>query len=327
MISSTKIFQENIKPKVSIVMPVYNGARTLLEAIESILKQTYPDFELIICDDASTDETRYILDDIRDERILIIHNTVNLGEGPSRDRAIELARGIWIAFIDADDAWAPERLEVMLRVASPSLDNIVFDDIWECHDTASGMVPWHVLRSKSAFGGNGIDAVNVSIEDFICEDRLLRSPLIPTKLIKNHNIRHGCLPFAADTEFFLRVMSYGLDLHYISKAMYYYRITPGSMTGSTERSRMMKGVLENSINLFNHAPDVQAALRKKIAMVKREEKYLPFIWAVKKYEFVKALRLVCQSPWIIIEFFRRLGRSLPYQVHRVWHGGKSRGIR
>ena len=319
--------QNNIKPDVSVIMPVYNGALTLMEAVNSILKQTYVNFELIICNDGSTDETGCLLYEIKDPRVRIVHNSTNLGEGPAKDKAIELSRGIWIAFIDTDDVWSPERLEVMLRVANPSLDNIVFDDIWECHDTPSGIVPWHVLRGKYAFGGNGIDAVNVSIENFICEDRLLRSPLIPIKHIKNHNIRHSCLPFAADTEFFLRVLSHGLDLYYIPRAMYYYRITPGSMTGSTERSIMMREVLENSIKLFNHAPAIQAALRKKIAMVARDERYLPFIWALKQNEFIKALRLVCQSPWIVAEFFRRLGHSLAYQVHRIWHRGKTRGLR
>ncbi len=321
------ISYQNHSPGVSVIMPVYNGARTLMESVDSVLQQTYHDLELIICNDASTDETREILSNIIDERVRVIHNSHSLGEGPSRDRAIDLASGHWLAVIDADDVWSHERLELMLRVANPSLDNIVFDDIWECHDTPSGMVPWHTLRGKYAFGGNGIDIIKVPIADYVFGKRLLIKPILPVQYIKRYHIVHSSLPFAADTEFFLRVLSHGLDLYYIPKAMYYYRITPGSMTGSTERSGMMREVLENSINLFNNAPAVQAALRKKIAMVRRDERYLPFIWALKKNEFIKALRLVCQSPWIMAEFFRRLGHSLAYQVHRTWHGGRSRGFR
>ena len=319
--------QNNIKPKISVVMPAYNCARTLFQAINSVLRQAYRDYELIICNDASTDKTRNILDDIKDDRILIIHNTVNLGEGPSRDRAIELARGVWIAFIDADDAWAPERLEVVLREAHSSLDNIVFDDIWECHDTASGMVPWHVLRGKYAFGGDGIHSIEVPIENYILQKRLLKSALFPLKYIKKYNIRHDCLPFYADINFFLKLLAHDVKLYYIPKPMYYYRITPMSMSAEAKRHALMREVLENSINLFNHAPVVQAALRKRISMVRRNEKYFPFVLSLKKYNFINALRIVCRSPWIILEFFRRLGPSLFYHIHRIWHGGKSRGFR
>src|SRR5512136_1039319 len=137
--------QSSHSPNVSVVMPVYNGARTLMEAVNSVLKQTYSDFELIICNDASTDETENILNSITDDRVRVIHNRQNLGEGPTRDRAIEVGRGVWLAVIDADDAWAPERLEVMLQETEGSTDMMVFDDILRCHDTPSGMVPWHVL--------------------------------------------------------------------------------------------------------------------------------------------------------------------------------------
>ena len=148
--------QLNLSPAVSVVMPVYNGARTLRESVDSVLAQTFRDFELIICNDASTDNTGIILEKIVDERVRVIHNESNLGEGSARDRAIESASGVWLAFIDADDAWAPERLETLLNQTDASPNKMMFDDILECHDTAHGMVPWNVLRGKYAFGGNGI---------------------------------------------------------------------------------------------------------------------------------------------------------------------------
>jgi glycosyltransferase involved in cell wall biosynthesis len=317
---------QNHSPGVSVIMPVYNGARTLMESVDSVLQQTYHDLELIICDDASTDETGDILNKIRDDRVHVIYNLNNLGQGLSKDRAINLARSIWIAVIDADDTWMPNRLETFLNLADGNEDNIIFDDIMECHDTSSGMIPWRVIHGKYAFDGNGIEAAKVVIDKFLISERLLIKPLLPLSYIKQYNVHHSGRKFGEDAEFFIMLLSHGLQLLYIPKAMYYYRITPGSMTGSTERSGMMREVLENSINLFNHAPAVQAALRKKIVMVTRDERYLPVIWALKKNEFVKALRLVCQSPWIVAEFFRRLGHSLAYQVHRIWHGGRSRGL-
>jgi succinoglycan biosynthesis protein ExoO len=320
--------QNNNSPNVSVVMPVYNGARTLMEAVDSVLKQTYQDFELVVCNDASTDETLNLLNNITDDRVRVIHNPHNLGEGPTRDRAIEMAQGFWLAFIDADDSWKQERLEVLLNAVNTSEDKILFDDIWECHDTPSGMIPWRVLRGKYAFGSNGIDAVKVPIENYICQKRLVKSALFPLNYVKKNNIRHSCLPFAADTEFFLKILALGLKLYYVPKPMYYYRITPGSMSAMANRSSLMREVLENALDQFGHAPSIQKALHKKIAMIYREEKlYTPFFLALKKKDIMKALNILYQAPWIIPAFFSYLPERLFYHIHRVWHGGRTRGIR
>ena len=317
----------NLSPSVSVVMPVYNGAGTLAEAVDSVIAQTYRNFELIICDDASTDETGIILNNIADERVRVIHNKSNLGEGPARDRAIEAARGDWLAFIDADDAWAPERLETLLEEADSSKNKIIFDDVYECHDTPDGIVPWNTLRGKFAFNGNGIKAVEVATEKFVNQRRLLIKPLLPLRHVRYYNIRHGYRRFAADTEYFLQLLAHGLQLCYVPKPMYYYRITPGSMSGLTSRSAMMREVLESAINQFEHDPKVQTALRKKIGMVTRDEHYMPFVWELKQMQFRRAFKLAYYAPWVISEFIRRLGPSTVYHVHRICHGGRIRGNR
>jgi succinoglycan biosynthesis protein ExoO len=318
---------KNINPDVSIVMPVYNGARTLMEAVDSVLKQTFKNFEFIICNDASTDETGSILNEIKDSRVRIVHNATNLGEGPARDRAIELANGYWLAFIDADDRWALERLETLLHETDRLKDIILFDDIWECHDTPSGMIPWRVLRGQYAFGGNGIDIIEVPIEKYIRENRLLKSAIFPLKYVKDYNIYHDPIPFYADINFFLKILALDFKLYYFPKPMYYYRMTPGSMTSMVKSYTLMSKVIENAIDQFKHNPIVQNALQNKVIMVKRNEQYMPFIWAIKHWKFIEALRLSYQSPWIIYEFLRRLGKSILYQTHRIWHGGRSRGVR
>ncbi|MDW8071801.1 MAG: glycosyltransferase [Anaerolineae bacterium] len=98
-------------PKVSVLMAVYNGARYLREAVESILNQTFSDFEFIIVDDGSTDETPAILDGYHDSRIVRLRNAHNLGMARSLNRGLEVARGVYIARQDADDRSYPMRLE------------------------------------------------------------------------------------------------------------------------------------------------------------------------------------------------------------------------
>jgi glycosyltransferase involved in cell wall biosynthesis len=110
------------KPKVTVLMPVYNSEKYLKEAIESILNQTFKDFEFLIIDDASTDKSVEIVSSYRDSRIRIIHNDRNLGCAESLNRGVKLAMGEYIARMDADDISLPNRLEKQVRFMEKNPD-------------------------------------------------------------------------------------------------------------------------------------------------------------------------------------------------------------
>jgi len=99
-------------PLVSVVMPAYNAEKYLSEAIESILNQTFKDFEFIIIDDGSTDRTWEIIQEFskKDKRIIALKNEKNLNIAESRNRGVEVARGSYIATMDSDDVAIPDRL-------------------------------------------------------------------------------------------------------------------------------------------------------------------------------------------------------------------------
>ena len=99
------------KPQISVLMPVYNGEKFLREAIESILNQTYKDFEFLIINDGSTDRTREIIFSYNDSRIRYIENERNLKLIASLNKGLDLARGKYIARMDADDISMPDRLQ------------------------------------------------------------------------------------------------------------------------------------------------------------------------------------------------------------------------
>lgn len=97
---------------VSIIMPSYNTEKYISESIASVQKQTYADWELIIVDDCSTDNTDEIVKPfLSDKRIKYIKNETNSGAAVSRNRALREAKGKWIAFLDSDDLWLPVKLE------------------------------------------------------------------------------------------------------------------------------------------------------------------------------------------------------------------------
>ena len=96
---------------VSIITPTYNCARFLPETINSVLQQTYTNWEMLIVDDCSTDNTEEIVRSFKDERIKYYRNEKNSGAAVSRNYALREAKGKWIAFLDSDDLWMPEKLE------------------------------------------------------------------------------------------------------------------------------------------------------------------------------------------------------------------------
>ena len=104
------------KPRVTVLLPVYNGERYVQQAVDSILAQTLDDFEFIIVNDGSTDSTAEILAGYRDERVVIAHHETNQGIVPSLNHGLELARGTFIARQDADDISLPHRLERQVRL-------------------------------------------------------------------------------------------------------------------------------------------------------------------------------------------------------------------
>lgn len=105
----------NGKPLVSVVMAVFNGEKYLRAAIDSILRQTMDNFELIIVDDGSTDRSLAIVRSYQDARIRVIENDRNIGLATSLNKGIDAARGMWIARMDADDIALPHRFERQLQ--------------------------------------------------------------------------------------------------------------------------------------------------------------------------------------------------------------------
>lgn len=101
-------------PRISVILPVYNGAADLKKAIDSILAQTFIDFELIIINDGSTDESANIIDSINDQRVIVVHQQ-NAGLAASLNRAIEMARGVFVARQDQDDISLATRLACQLE--------------------------------------------------------------------------------------------------------------------------------------------------------------------------------------------------------------------
>lgn len=105
----------NAKPKISVVVPLYNKEKAIAKTIESILKQTISDFELIVVDDGSKDNSLQVVQSIKDSRLLVIHKE-NGGVSSARNRGIKEAKGDFIALLDGDDLWDSTFLEEQVKL-------------------------------------------------------------------------------------------------------------------------------------------------------------------------------------------------------------------
>ena len=113
---------------VSIITPAYNAEQFIGEAIASVIAQTYTNWELLVINDASTDNTAGIVKQFmaKDPRIKILDNTTTKGPGNARNFGIEEAKGTYMAFLDADDLWKPNKLQEQLKVLENTNANICF---------------------------------------------------------------------------------------------------------------------------------------------------------------------------------------------------------
>lgn len=150
-----------IMPLVSVIMPNFNGAKFLCQAIESVVNQTFDNWELIIIDDSSDDESLELIQRYADKdgRILLLNNEINSGVAFSRNRGISLASGKYIAFLDSDDVWLPQKLERQIELFNKYNCKIAYsayEVINESNDVLGKVIPPEKLNYNRLLKSNYI---------------------------------------------------------------------------------------------------------------------------------------------------------------------------
>ncbi|HIF9237337.1 TPA: glycosyltransferase family 2 protein [Photobacterium damselae] len=145
---------------VSIIMPAYNASNTIQESIKTVIEQTYKNWELIIIDDCSGDDTIMKANMLDDKRIKLVKNKINSGVALSRNVGLKIASGRFIAFLDSDDLWYPEKLEFQVKKLLED-DNAVcshtsFYRIDECGNTIGEVKAERMVNARKQRYGNFI---------------------------------------------------------------------------------------------------------------------------------------------------------------------------
>ena len=209
--------------KVSVIITSYNYEQYIKEVIESVLNQTFADFELIIIDDCSTDNSAEIIKEFNDKRIKFFQNDKNYGLKYSIQKAVELAQGEWIAFLESDDIWTLNTLETRLTYAEKYPEvGIIFNDVEEFGDTEwlkavkNNFTRTRKILNKKKFPKNIFHDINV--HNLIMT---FSSVMIKHDLFENLNFN---TPIDALLDWWIYIhISYHTDAYYIKEKLTKWR--------------------------------------------------------------------------------------------------------
>lgn len=171
------------KPLISVIIPSYNAQAYIEEAITSVLEQTLGDFELLVIDDCSRDETRQIVASFekRDKRVHLIENKENVGVARTRNRGLSLCKGQYVAFLDSDDYWKPEMLEKMVARAQESGADIVYCSYELVDEQGNRLCNDFIVPEKTDFESSIVRSV-ITCSSVLVNGKLAAKMRFPTQM-------------------------------------------------------------------------------------------------------------------------------------------------
>ena len=231
-----------MKPIVSVILPVYNGGEYLNEAIDSILCQSYTDFELIIIEDASTDNSLEIINMVNDQRIILHNNKYNLGQARSQNVGLKIASGAYVARLDQDDIMDPLRLEKQVNYLDNNVEISAVGSQIYCIDSKGENIQnwnWPVGLEKNVFnlltGQNPVaDPASMIRKDVILELGGFNADYVPSE----------------DYDLWLRMLSQGYKCDNMDDYLTKYRVH-SSQTSTIQKTKQIEKHYSAFVDFYN----------------------------------------------------------------------------
>lgn len=252
-------FEYEQMPLISVVIPAYNAERTIKDTIQSVQQQTFSDFELIVIDNGSNDNTLKLIESIKDQRLKVFSYSQNVRVCGARNRGTSHTTGEFIAFLDADDLWTPDKLELQLAAlkqhpeAGVAYSWTCFMDVNEQGEPAS----FHPSPC-SYFQGNVYK--HLLIQNFLHSGS---NTLIRKEVINAVGDFDGSLISCEDWDYWLRIAA---QWHFVvvSKYQILYRRSPGTLSSDIEMVKAgSQMVMEKAYGVA--PPELQSLKNKTLA--------------------------------------------------------------
>ncbi|HYJ82645.1 MAG TPA: glycosyltransferase family 2 protein [Allosphingosinicella sp.] len=305
-------------PIVSVLIPAYNVADYLDKSVASALSQDV-DVEIVVVDDCSTDDgaTAAAIRRLEaDPRVRGFRLPVNGGPSAARNKALDEARGEWVAFLDADDWFGPGRLSYLLNVAKGAGADAVSDDQLLIRNGADK--PWTTIYEiagwTQAEEGRPVSPVEMARRDWILK------PMFRTAWLRAHGLRfHPDRNWAGeDFEFFMNAMLLGVKWVAAREAGYFYRSRPGQLTAIRA---LAEGIVESLEAIardprVSRDPELARAFADRIARVRSGQWVGLFADAVRAGRWLRAAAMLLRSPARIADAAIAVRRWM--EVRRRW---------
>lgn len=318
-------------PKVSVIIPAYNTELYIARAIESVISQTLDNIEILVVDDASTDNTLEIVKSFSDARIKIINSgdKVNKGAANARNKGIEFASGEWIALLDSDDWYKSSRLEALLNFSQefPEFD-IIADDISFSSNN-------QYINTKTLLAARGdltglkskfieIDPIYLLKDNFRQDDLHIVAikPLIKKRFLSENNISYdSSIRMAHDYFFYLHCLVAGGRLAILPESYYVYRLSrEGALT--TKIAERLECCREGTLLYIDRAKKLDASeelgflLNKSLIHFEKEISYHSVSNKIKSGGYSQALLELVEDPSLFARFCQKLPKIIKYRLGR-----------
>ena len=280
-----------IKPLISIIMPVYNSDAFLEDTIKCVLKQTYQNWELVIVNDGSTDNSQKIINAYKTEKVISIQRE-NKGLATTRNDAIRAAKGDYFALLDSDDLWAERKLEQQLQSMIENDSDLSFTEFKEFSDVQK------FDKGDKIYNQEASENIEKDLFDAIITQKIIPAPssvMFPRRII-DKVLFCETFRYVEDLDFYLQIYKAGFrKFHVINECLTYHRMHENNL--SSNKEKMIDGLMNAYDRYFSNESDPLYLIRDKyyekrimssIKSFYKEKNYKTFLMLYEKLKNFKS---------------------------------------
>jgi succinoglycan biosynthesis protein ExoO len=316
-VTSDRLAQDGTsdRPLISVIMANYQGGRYIERAIDSVLAQTVTDLEVIVSDDASSDDSiiKAAARQAKDPRVRLVLADKNGGPARCRNRALDAARGQWIAIVDSDDLIHPERFERLLAAAKHAAVEIVADDLLHFHEDGS--------PSRLLLPDDQQAPLEIGPSDWILAGERGTPPLGYIQPMISASLLQGLrydetLRIGEDYDLVLRLLLGGARLLVVPEPWYFYRRHDRSFSYRSS-IRDLEAMIDSQRRFMAadgpFEPEVTAAFKRRLRNLRGAIAFEQLVAAIKQRNFGGVANTIAQHPKALL----RLARSARERASRT----------
>lgn len=277
-----------MKPIVSIIVPAYNASKTINKCLDSLLNQTLKELEVIVVNDCSKDDTLKKIEKYKDRRIILLNNESNLGPAASRNKAISMARGKFIGFVDSDDYVDVNMYKTMVDAMTDDIDLVCCSRYNVIKGELKPIINKHQTDNPKEFSKTS----NYNV------DKLFRKSILDKyKIIQPENYK-----YAEDFAFNIRYKYYARKMVILENPFYYYIYdSEGSITNSYNK---------NILGIVNVLTDTMEFFKAEEAFLENYDELLNiskgyYIRRIREFKNFKNLKLKLEYIDKFFEFYKK----------------------